>query len=92
LSRAQHQARHSRHVLFALKLSGGISLLALPAFLPPGSAGREWFAEWRFAWAVVSYMYVLEVHTGAIFRVGFFRLTGTFIGALAAYVVSHQRA
>lgn len=36
---------------------------------------------------VASYLYVLEVHTGAIFRVGVFRITGTFVGAVAAYVV-----
>lgn len=91
LSQLHHQTRHSTHVLFAVKLSGGISLLALPAFLPPDTAGRMWFHEWRFAWAVVSYMYVLETHTGAILRVGFFRLTGTFVGAVAAYVVSSER-
>lgn len=38
---------------------------------------------------VVSYLYVLEVHTGAIFRVGFFRIVGTFVGAVVAYVVSY---
>jgi len=33
-------------------------------------------------------MFVLETHTGAILKVGMFRLAGTFIGALAAYIVS----
>lgn len=32
-------------------------------------------------------MYVLEVHTGATLRVGFFRMIGTFVGAVAAFVV-----
>lgn len=88
LSHLNHEARHSTHVLYALKLTGGISLLALPAFMPPDSDARRWFTAWRFGWAVVSYMYVMETHTGAIMRVGFFRLIGTFGGAVAAYVVS----
>lgn len=88
LSQLNHEARHSTHVLYGIKLSGGISLLALPAFMPPGTSAREWFSAWRFGWAVVSYMYVMETHTGAIMRVGFFRLIGTFSGAVAAYVVS----
>jgi hypothetical protein len=87
LSRCIHLAKHSRHVLFALKLATGMSLLALPAFLPPGYAGRKWFESSRGAWTVLSYMYVLEVHTGATLRVGLFRMIGTFSGAVAAYIV-----
>ncbi|RSH85183.1 hypothetical protein EHS25_004990 [Saitozyma podzolica] len=86
LSHLIHLSRHSRHVLYALKLAAGISLLALPAFLPPGQAGRMWFEDFRGAWTVLSYMYVLEVHTGATLRVGFFRMIGTFLGAVAAFV------
>lgn len=85
-SRGIHHLRHSRHVLFALKFGGGISLLSLPAFLPPGSAGRQWYDSTRGAWTVISYMYVLEVTTGATFRVGVFRTIGTFVGALAAFI------
>jgi hypothetical protein len=40
---------------------------------------------------VLSYVYVLDVHTGAIFRIGFFRIVGTFVGAVVAYVVSNPR-
>lgn len=36
---------------------------------------------------VVSYMYVLEVHTGAILKIAVQRTIGTFIGSVAAYVV-----
>jgi hypothetical protein len=46
-----------------------------------------WFEDFRGAWTVLSYMYVLEVHTGATLRVGFFRMIGTFLGAVAAFVV-----
>jgi uncharacterized membrane protein YccC len=88
LSRFLHSIKQSPHVVFAIKLAAGISLLAIPAFLSPRSRGRKWFDRYRFAWAVISYMFVLETHTGAIFRVGMFRLAGTFIGAVAAYVVS----
>jgi uncharacterized membrane protein YccC len=63
-------------------------LLALPAFLPPGTAGRRWYETTRGPWIVISYMYVLDLHTGATFMMGAYRLLGTFIGALAAYVVS----
>lgn len=55
--------------------------------MPPGQAGRKWFEDFRGAWTVLSYMYVLEVHTGATLRVGFFRMIGTFLGAVAAFVV-----
>lgn len=68
-------------------MSGGVSLLALPSLLPPDTRGRSLFAETRGAWAVVSYMYVLEVHTGAIMKIGLFRTIGTFVGAVVAYVV-----
>lgn len=88
VSRFLHLSRHSRHSRFALKLTLGISLLSLPAFLPPGSLGRMWFEDVRGGWVLASYLYVLEVHTGAIFRVGFFRIVGTFSGALFAYIVS----
>jgi len=85
-----HGAKTSPHVYFAIKLAGGISLLAIPAYLSPNSRGRRWFDRYRAAWQIVSYMYVLETHTGATFQIGAFRLAGTFIGAVAAYVVSLQ--
>ncbi|EIW69858.1 hypothetical protein TREMEDRAFT_73636 [Tremella mesenterica DSM 1558] len=86
LSSILHSARHSRHVLFAIKMSLGVSLLSLPAFLPDSTRGRSWFTHSRGAWMVISYMYVLDLHTGAIFFVGFSRLVGTFLGALIGYI------
>jgi hypothetical protein len=63
--------KHSHHVLFALKQTIGISLLSVPAFMPEGNAGRHWYDKSRGAWMVVSFMYVLEVTTGATLRIGF---------------------
>ena len=36
---------------------------------------------------VISYMQVLDVHTGATFQVAFYRTIGTFIGALTSFIV-----
>ena len=63
-------------------------LLSVPALLPPDTPGQRWFDKSRGAWTVISYMYVLEVHTGATLKVGFFRLAGTFIGPLFGFIVS----
>jgi hypothetical protein len=88
LSHCIHHGKHSRHAQFAMKMSFGVTLLSIPALLPPGSDGREWYRTSRGAWMVVSYMYVLEVHTGAILKIAVQRAIGTFLGSLAAYIVS----
>ncbi|WVW80981.1 hypothetical protein I302_102972 [Kwoniella bestiolae CBS 10118] len=93
LSRLFHQLKHSRHVLFSLKMALGISLLSLPAFLPADHAGRKWYDTSRGGWMVVSYMFVLEDTTGAILKVGFLRGLGCFIGAVMGYVcaiIAHE--
>ncbi|KAK4684367.1 hypothetical protein P7C73_g5815, partial [Tremellales sp. Uapishka_1] len=86
LSKMLHELKHSRHSHFALKLTIGVSLLSLPAFLPPSAAGRQWFDNARGGWGVVSFMYVLEVTTGATMRIGVYRMAGTLIGAVAGFV------
>lgn len=88
ISQGFHTLKHSRHVHFALKQTIGISLLSLPAFLPLGNPGRSWYDSTHGAWMVVSFMYVLEVTTGATLRVGFYRMCGTFIGAVVGFIVS----
>lgn len=88
LSRFLRNSKNSPHVYFAIKLAGGISILSIPAYLSPASSARHYFDNYRGSWAVISYMYVLETHTGAILKVGIFRVIGTFFGALAAYIVS----
>lgn len=89
LSKILHALRHSRHVHFAMKQTIGISLLSLPAFMPAGNSGRHWYDSNLGAWMVVSFMYVLEVTSGATLRVGFYRMLGTFIGALLGFLVSY---
>ena len=91
VSHCIHHLKHSRHGQFALKMSVGVTLLSIPALLPADSNGREWFRTSRGAWMVVSYMYVLEVHTGAILKIAVQRAIGTFLGSLAAYIVCFTR-
>jgi hypothetical protein len=88
ISHCIHHLKHSRHGQFALKMSVGVTLLSIPALLSPDSNGREWYRTSRGAWMVVSYMYVLEVHTGAILKIAVQRAIGTFLGSLAAFIVS----
>ncbi|WVQ86052.1 hypothetical protein IAT38_008220 [Cryptococcus sp. DSM 104549] len=86
LSRFMHGIKHSRHVLFSIKLSTGIVLLSVPALMGPDNPARQWYDSSRGGWMVVSYMFVLEDTTGAILKVGFLRGLGTFIGAVMGYV------
>ncbi|KAJ9092812.1 hypothetical protein QFC21_006688 [Naganishia friedmannii] len=82
LSKWISKAKHSKHNHYAFKLALGGMLLALPAFLPLGSRGRNWFTESKGQWALISYLYVLDITTGATFRVGIWRLIGTITGAI----------
>ncbi|WVQ95542.1 hypothetical protein IAU59_002639 [Kwoniella sp. CBS 9459] len=93
ISRMTHQFKHSRHVLFSVKLALGICLLSIPALLSPDQAGRRWYETSRGGWMVVSYMFVLEDTTGAILKIGFLRGLGCFIGAVTGYVcaiIAHE--
>lgn len=78
--------QHSSHLRHALKNAFGVTLLGLPAFLPTGSAGRELFLNGHGQWALLSYVWVLETNTGATWRVGYLRLSGTVIGMIYAYI------
>jgi len=85
-SRAMRGLQHSSHLRHALKNAVGVALLGLAAFLPPTSAGYMWFKEVHGQWMIISFVWVLETNTGATWRVGYLRLSGTILGAAYAYV------
>ncbi|GAW05452.1 hypothetical protein LENED_007313 [Lentinula edodes] len=72
----------------AFKNALGVSMLAIPAFLPASSAGRQWFIFYRGQWMLITYIWVLETNTGATLRVGYLRIAGTILGALYGYIAS----
>ncbi|KAJ3748883.1 hypothetical protein DFH05DRAFT_612900 [Lentinula detonsa] len=76
------------HLKHAFKNALGVSVLAIPAFLPASSAGRQWFTFYRGQWMLISYIWVLQTNTGATLRVGYLRMAGTICGALYAYITS----
>lgn len=86
LSKLFYGIKHSRHVHFAVKQTVGICLLSIAGLMPPGQAGRVWYDRSRGPWMVVSFMYVIEVTTGATLRIGFYRMCGTFLGCVTGYV------
>ncbi|KAG1832744.1 hypothetical protein EV424DRAFT_1469474 [Suillus variegatus] len=73
----------SRH---ATKNAIGVAMLSFPAFLPSHSAGFQWFRWVHGQWMIISYVWVLETNTGATWRVGYLRLSGTILGAIYAYI------
>ncbi|KAF9002047.1 hypothetical protein BDQ17DRAFT_1357989 [Cyathus striatus] len=88
LSRAFRAINHSPHLRHAFKNAAGVTILAIPAFLSPGSQGRKWFTTCYGQWMLISYVWVLETNTGATWRVAYLRLSGTITGAIYAYVAS----
>lgn len=87
LSDAIRTLRHSRHIQFGIKLSAGIVLLTLPAWLAPGESKR-WWLEKRGQWMAISYLFCLETFTGASIRTSLFRILGTISGSLLGLVIS----
>ncbi|KAI0646763.1 hypothetical protein C8Q79DRAFT_907394 [Trametes meyenii] len=88
LSKRHRALQHSSHWRHGLKNAIGVAVLTFPAFMPKGSAGREWFQSFRGQWMTISYLWVLETNTGATWRTGYLRLIGTVLGAVYAYVAS----
>ena len=78
---------HSKHLQHAFKNALGVGLLSIPAFFPVGSPARMAWEEIRGQWMVITYVWVLETNTGATWRVGYLRLSGTIIGATYAFIV-----
>ncbi|KAJ3777872.1 hypothetical protein FB446DRAFT_77222 [Lentinula raphanica] len=76
------------HLKHAFKNALGVSVLAIPAFLPASSSARQWFMFYRGQWMLISYIWVLQTNTGATLRIGYLRMLGTICGALYAYVTS----
>ncbi|GLB35274.1 putative fusaric acid resistance protein-like [Lyophyllum shimeji] len=88
LSRYAKSVKHSPHLRHAFKNAAGITVLSIPAFLPVTSPGNAWFRSYFGQWMLISFLWVLETNTGATWRVGYLRLSGTVAGALYAYVAS----
>lgn len=87
LSKAIHVLRHSRNIKFGIKLTAGIVLLTLPAWLALGHAKRWWLYR-RGQWMAISYLFCLETSTGASFRTSLFRILGTVGGSLLGLIIS----
>ncbi|KAI0029310.1 hypothetical protein K488DRAFT_56638 [Vararia minispora EC-137] len=81
-----HSLRHSRHLQHAVKNALGVFLLTLPVFYPTESPPRHAWQQIRGQWMVITYVWVLETNTGATWRVGYLRLSGTILGAIYAYL------
>ncbi|KAG0705229.1 hypothetical protein DFH29DRAFT_800614 [Suillus ampliporus] len=78
--------QHSSHLQHAMKNAIGVAMLSFPAFLPSNSVGLFWFRWTHGQWMIISYVWVLETNTGATWRVGYLRLSGTILGAIYAYI------
>ncbi|KAH7908025.1 Fusaric acid resistance protein-like-domain-containing protein [Hygrophoropsis aurantiaca] len=85
-SKIVRDTQHSSHLRHALKNAAGVAFLSFPAFLPETSAGSRWFRSDHGQWLIISYVWVLEPNTGATWRVGYLRLSGTVLGAIYAYI------
>ncbi|TFK55317.1 hypothetical protein OE88DRAFT_1780799 [Heliocybe sulcata] len=86
LSKIFRAVQHSNSLRHALKNAAGVALLSLPAFLPGDSPGRRWYTSVHGPWMLITYIWVLETNTGATWRVGYLRISGTIIGAVYAYI------
>ncbi|KIK67280.1 hypothetical protein GYMLUDRAFT_156220 [Collybiopsis luxurians FD-317 M1] len=76
------------HLKHAFKHALGVSLLAIPAFMPTSTAARQWFVSFRGQWMLISYVWVLQTNTGATVHTGYLRTIGTVFGAIYAYIAS----
>ncbi|CEL51517.1 putative protein C26F1,08c OS=Schizosaccharomyces pombe (strain 972 / ATCC 24843) GN=SPAC26F1.08c PE=4 SV=1 [Rhizoctonia solani AG-1 IB] len=82
------RARHSQHIQFAFKHALGIAILMIPAVLPESSSGKQFYNSSYGVWAIISFVYVIEPNTALTWRLGIWRVFGTGIGALYAYIAS----
>lgn len=68
-------------IKFAIKVSFGAMLYALPSFIP---ATRPFYSRWRGEWGLLSYMLVCSMTIGASNTTGYSRILGTCLGAVFA--------
>lgn len=71
--------KSSLHIRYAVKLALGVALLSLLGWLP---GSQEWFRSERGVWLIVTYIWVLELNSGATFRIAVYRAIGTITGAI----------
>ena len=74
----------SVHMQIAFKHALGVGLLCIPAFLPTESSGHKWFVDSHGQWMIISYCWVLDVTTGATWRIAYLRLVSTESQSLGA--------
>ncbi|KAK4058586.1 hypothetical protein OIO90_000030 [Microbotryomycetes sp. JL221] len=65
---------------FAIKTGAGAALLAAAAF----TRYRPLWLKWRGEWALISYMVIMAQSIGQTNLLSFFRIVGTFAGAVIA--------
>jgi uncharacterized membrane protein YgaE (UPF0421/DUF939 family) len=70
-------------IKFAIKVSFGAMLYALPSFIP---STRPFYSRWRGEWGLLSYMLVCSMIIGASNTTGYSRILGTVLGAVMAIV------
>lgn len=79
-----HDLKKSRHIQFALKLAGGVTLLSMICFLEPDP--HSWWNRMNGQWMVISYIWCLEGSTGDSIRISLCRLIGTILGGLLGFI------
>ncbi|KAF8837834.1 hypothetical protein BDN67DRAFT_997945 [Paxillus ammoniavirescens] len=85
-SRAIRKTHHSSHLRHAIKNAIGVTALSVPAYLPTDSDAYSWFTRFHGQWIIISFVWVLETNTGATWRIGYLRLSGTILGAIYSYI------
>ncbi|CAE6510233.1 unnamed protein product [Rhizoctonia solani] len=86
LSEFLWSVRHSKDIQFAFKHALGIAMLMIPAVLPESSSAKQYYDSSYGVWAIISFVYVIEPNTALTWRVGVWRVFGTGLGALYAYI------
>ncbi|KIK79803.1 hypothetical protein PAXRUDRAFT_833910 [Paxillus rubicundulus Ve08.2h10] len=85
-SRVIRKTHHSSHLRHAIKNAIGVAVLSVPAYLPADSDAHSWFTGFHGQWIIISFVWVLETNTGATWRIGYLRLSGTILGAIYSHI------